>query len=98
MSSTVSCVLVVSSVDLAQANRAINNFGYPGENFTVELLKPEDGSQWFGLHMWADDNFVLFINELDPEIPSLIISAIPGGDAQENWFGTLATAGLILPP
>lgn len=98
MNSTTSCVLVVSDVDLAQANRVINNFGYSGENFTVELKRVTDNSRWLGLHMWADQDFVDFMTELDPSVPSLFMSAVPSGNAQQNWLATLATNHLETLP
>lgn len=98
MSYSISCVLLIPSVHRDAINDLADSLGYGPGNLSV-ALKASDGAFWFGCHTWCAQSFLDQMADpahSGPAMSALIVSAIEGGSASENWNQALNDHDLSL--
>lgn len=94
----ISCVLFIPSELQEAINDIADSLGYGPDNLSVALKKP-DGAPWFGCHTWCAQSFLDQMADpahSGPAMSALIVSAIEGGSASENWNQALKDHDLTL--
>ena len=98
-----SVVLLIPDAQRDLINAYAESIGWGPDNLSVELVHT-DGSTWWGCHTMADEGFLELMSsppepdaEVDytPALAVLVSSVVPGGEALENWNGTLEANGLL---
>lgn len=100
MTYSISCVLIIPKTMQATANSLIEGYGFGPNNLSVKLNKTADSSEWFGCHIWCDQEFIDFIqaHQAVDFLNTMIVSTATAGAAKDNWSATLALNGMTLPP
>ena len=93
-----SLVLLIPSEHLETINTFAEEFGWGPNSLSIPLVDQE-GSDWFGAHVWVSQSF-LDLLESPPEgapleaLSALKTSAVDGGEPLDNWTATLSLYGL----
>lgn len=98
MTTLISCVLLVPIEFGADINNLLADWGFGPGNLGVHLEKA-NGAKWIGCHTWCDQDFIDQLMDPANNSPAtdvLVISAVLGGDATDNWEQTLLTNGLTI--